>query len=168
MTREALQHVTSARESLARLHRTSISPGSQAYSALAQEAIAHTGLAIWAVLDEILALLDSSQQPSVPGLPKGYEITTRQTGNGNRKWRYELAGPQFAYASRHRYDTSEAALGAGIGHAKAQEYHRTGLDPLLAAAREAQALNKPVHVNGREAGDDGRTDVYGIANPEVD
>lgn len=182
MTGNAIPHITAARESLSRLHRTNISPGSQAYVALAQEATAHAQIAIWDVLDEILALLD---RPAIPGLPKGYELTTEQTGNGDRRWRYTLAGPQFSYASRYRYEFSETALTAGLRHAREQEDRRAGqvhrvpdqatattcgcgadhqLPPLLAAAREAQVLNEPVHV--AQNGD--RTDVYGIANPEAD
>jgi hypothetical protein len=147
MTETTAGNVAEAQAILDRLRDRSIGPGTQLYQNLAQRAIAHAVLAAAGVLGEILALLDG---PSIPGLPKGYEITTRQTGNGNRKWRYELTGPGMAYSSRYRYDTSETALSAGIRHARDDAAVPDGL----------------VSVNGHD--NDGRIDVYGIANPEAD
>jgi hypothetical protein len=124
------------------------------YASLAQEAIAHT-------LTAIAMILDGQERPAVPGLPRGYDIATQQAPDGQHKWRYVLTGPRLSCASRYRYDTSETALGAGIRHARDDASVPSGPPPLLEAAREAQALNESL-VNGD------RTDVYGIANPEVD
>lgn len=163
------QNMAEAQDILRRLSQNAIGPGTPMYANLAQRAIGHGLLAATGVLTEILALMDAKQAPAVPGLPRGYDIATQQAPDGQRKWRYVVTGPQFSHASRHRYDTSEAALGAGITHAREQEQHRQGetwkpleeaareemarIDPLLAAAREAQALNEPVHVtqNGGQA-----------------
>lgn len=149
------ESIAAGERGLHRLGNAGIGPDTQMYASLVQESIAHTLIAI-------AKILDGQERPAVPGLPKGYEIVTQQAPEGRRKWRYVLAGPQFSYASRYRYDVSETALGAGIQYAREQEQQRSGLAPLLEAAREGQALNEPVRVNGE------RTDVYGIANPEVD
>ena len=106
-----------------------IGPSTQMYQNLAQRAIGHGLLAATGVLTEILALMDGKDRPAVPGLPKGYEILTQQAPDGQHKWRFVLFGPQqFSHASRHRYDTSEAALGTGIQHAQQNERHQSGQD----------------------------------------
>jgi hypothetical protein len=161
MTGSPRDNLAEAREILGRLRPDSgIGAGTQMYGNLTQKAIGH---ALVAIGDTLAAILNRIEPAEIPGLPAGYEITTRQTGNGNRKWRYELAGPRMAYSSRYRYDTSETALTAGIRHARDDAAVPDGLPPLLEAAREGQALNEPVHVV-----QDDRIDVYGIGNPEVD
>lgn len=142
------EHIAAGQRVLHRLTNANVSPSTQMYAALAQESIAHT-------LTAIAMILDGQERPAVPGLPKGYEIVTQQAPDGQRKWRYVLTGPQFSYASRYRWEVSETALGAGIGHAREQEQQRAGLTLV-------NGQNEPEHVN------DGRIDVWGIANPEVD
>jgi hypothetical protein len=135
-------HIAAGQHELRRLSNAGINPGSQMYASLTQKSIAHT-------LTAIAMILDGQERPAIPGLPKGYDIQTQQAPEGQRKWRYAVAGPQFAYASRYRWDTSEGALAAGIVHCQEQERHRSGL----------------VTANGQ---DSDRIDVWGIANPEVD
>ena len=113
-------HIAAGQDCLRRLTRAGISPSTQMYASLTQESIAHT-------LTAIAMILDGQERPSVPGLPKGYDIQTQQAPEGQRKWRYVVTGPQFAYSSRYRWDTSEGALGAGLQHAREQEQHRSGL-----------------------------------------
>lgn len=148
-------HLAAGQECLKRLRNANVSPSTQMYASLIQESIANTLIAI-------ALILDGSERPAVPGLPKGYEIVTQQAPDGRRTWRYVLTGPQFSYASRYMWGSSETALTNGIQYAREQKRQRAGLTPLLEAAREAEALNEPVHINGD------RIDVYGIANPEVD
>ena len=161
---EPRYHIAEAREILGRLRPDGgIGPGTPMYGNLTQKAIGH---ALVAIADTLAAILDRIEPAAIPGLPAGYDIQTQQTGNGIQNWRYVLAGPGFAFASRYRWGDSETALTAGIRHAREHEQqHQAGMTPLLDAARETQALNEPVHA---VQDDWDRTDVYGIANPEVD
>lgn len=139
------EHIAIGQDNLSRLRRANISPSTQMYATMVQEAIAHALIAI-------ARTLDGQERPAVPGLPKGYDIQTQQSPEGQRKWRYVVTGPQFSHASRYRWDTSEGALAAGIIHARDQERHRQSeaWTPLPAAA---QALSEPIHVtqNGDQA-----------------
>lgn len=144
-TQTPRNHIAEAREILDKLRPDSgIGPGTPMFGHLAQRAIGIALLAISGTLDEILSRIEPA---TVPGLPEGYEITTQQTGNGIRNWRYVLTGPEFSFASRYRWGDPETALVAGIRHAREREQEQR---PHLASVN------------------DDRIDVYGIANPEVD
>lgn len=114
------EYIAAGQRVMRRLSNANVSPATPMYAALVQESTANTLIAI-------AMILDGQERPAVPGLPRGYEIITQQTGNGIQNWRYVLTGPQFAYSSRYRWGDSETALTAGIRHARENEQQRSGL-----------------------------------------
>jgi hypothetical protein len=87
-------------------------PGDPAYLGLAMSAAAH----VWAA---VAAYLEPPPAPSIPGLPDGWRLDTRQSPDGDQMWRYELTSPAGrTETSRHLWRSNKTALGAGL--AKAQ------------------------------------------------
>lgn len=86
-------------------------PGSLAYHGLAKFAIAH-------VLAAIAGYLEPPAGPDIPGLPRGWRVTTRQSGSGARKWGYVLTRPgREPECSDYRYRSSFGAVTAGLEYA---------------------------------------------------
>lgn len=93
-------------------------PGSMAWHGLAQAAIAHAGIAISDGLDTLAAYLEPPPEPDLPGLPLGWRVTTRQSGNGARKWGWVLTRPgREPESSEYRYESSPGAVMAGLKYA---------------------------------------------------
>lgn len=100
------EHRAKAESSLRQLQ--TLGPGSLAWHGLAQAAIAH-------VLVAIAGYLEPPPEPDIPGLPLGWRLTTVQSGNGERKWGYELTRPgQNPECSPYRFGSSGTALIAGL------------------------------------------------------
>lgn len=122
MTMTPAEHRDQAEKDLEALN--SCAPDEPAYHGLAASASAHCQAAMTAYmqatmsayLDAITATLAARPAAqSVPGMPEGWSIETRQNAGGNRKWGYALASPDGRMRlSHHRWDTSEGALTAGI------------------------------------------------------
>lgn len=109
------QHRDLAEQDLAR--RTT-APGTPAYTALTQSAIAH-------VLAAIAYYLEPPPAPEIPGLPPGWKLETRQSTDGDRLWGYILTSPAgIPDISRYRWGSSDTALTAGLSAARAAIGHQ--------------------------------------------
>jgi hypothetical protein len=104
------QHRAMAEQALDNI--ANMAPGTSVYGQLTNKAIAHSLLAI-------ATYLEPPPAPEIPGLPKGWKLTTAQSNFGERLWGYTLTVPGRPPASnRHRWKSSSAALVAGLKAAK--------------------------------------------------
>ena len=112
-------HRAAAEKDLDTRRVSGYSPSNAAYGNLTLSAAVHVLIGISEGLDILAAYLEPPPVPQVPGLPAGWQIATDQDPAGSRKWGYTLTPPgRPPLSNRHRWDTSEGALTAGIRHAQ--------------------------------------------------
>ena len=96
-----------------------LTPGTTAYSGRAQAAIANAILELSSYAQALVGILEPQPAPEIPGLPEGWQLTTEQSNVGKRLWGYTLTIPgRVPVSNRHRWFTSDAALVAGLEHAR--------------------------------------------------
>jgi hypothetical protein len=109
------EHRAEAEAILRQLKSRGGGPGSLAYHGLSLAAVVHVLIGISDGLDTLAAYLEP---PDIPGLPKGWQVTTPQSKNGSHLWGYVLTRPgKDPDVSRYQFGSPGTALLAALKYA---------------------------------------------------